>query len=344
MWELLGLDQSDESVYRYYIERPVSTLAEISCATGLRESVVESSRARLIDLGLLRLEPSGELRAVPNGPAMVIEMSRNDLDAEYARKRSDLAQMECELTRLTNAQILGASNEREPQVDRVPSFDAMTVRIAELMCHVRAEVAWVDPASSMPGKARADPGVPSENNAAQRGVDVRVICPPPRLSDSSGHRWVDSRRNSLVRTRVMPTPDMELLIFDRRVAMLGDYRRNGDHSALLVRDTLLVYALYRVFETWWAQATDLGSFVDSDDAAVSELNGEERVILRMLSDGDKDEAVARKLGISVRTVRRKISDIMRRMPASSRFQAGVRAAHQGWLLYKRPSGGVDGAE
>lgn len=331
MWELLGLEQCDESVYRHYIGRPGSTSGEVSYATGLRESVVESSRARLIDLGLLRPESPGELRAVPNGPATLVEMFRNDLDAEYARKRSDLAQLESELTRLTSAQLLCGPNEGDPQVDRVPSLDAMTLRITELMCHVRTEVAWVDPASRMPGKARADPAVPSEINAAQRGVDVRVICPPPRLSESSRHRWVDSRRNSLVRTRVMSTPDMELLIFDRRIAVLGDYRRNGDQNALLIRDRLLVYALCRIFETWWVQATDLGSFVDADEPALSEVNGEERVILRMLSDGDKDETVAKKLGISVRTVRRKVSDVMRRMPAGSRFQAGVRAAHQGWL-------------
>jgi DNA-binding NarL/FixJ family response regulator len=332
MWESLGLEQCDEVVYRHYIARPGSTAGEVSCATGLQESIVNSSRARLIDLGLLRLEPPGDVRPVPNGLATVTEMFRNDLDAEYARKRSELAQMESVLTRLTNDQILGGPNAGEPQVDRVPSLDAMAVRIAELMCHARTEVAWVDPSSSISWKARTDLTVPSEVNAAQRGVDVRVICPPPRMSDASRHRWMDSRRNSPVRTRVMSTSHMELLIFDRRIAILADYRSNSDQNALLVREALLVYVLHRVFEMWWVQATDLGSFADADEPAMCEVNGEERVILRMLSDGDKDETVAKKLGISVRTVRRKVSDVMRRMPADSRFQAGVRAAHQGWLL------------
>ncbi|WP_206442911.1 LuxR C-terminal-related transcriptional regulator, partial [Candidatus Protofrankia californiensis] len=57
----------------------------------------------------------------------------------------------------------------------------------------------------------------------------------------------------------------------------------------------------------------------------------ERLLLRLLSLGAKDEAAARHLGVSVRTVRRMIADLMRRMDARSRFQAGILAAERGWL-------------
>ncbi|WP_250280907.1 LuxR C-terminal-related transcriptional regulator [Frankia sp. CiP1_Cm_nod2] len=57
----------------------------------------------------------------------------------------------------------------------------------------------------------------------------------------------------------------------------------------------------------------------------------ERLLLRLLSLGAKDEAAARHLGVSVRTVRRMIADLMRRMGARSRFQAGILAAKKDWL-------------
>ncbi len=333
MWDLIGLAQCDESVYRYYIGRPGSTSEEISRATGLQQSVVDSSRVRLIDLGLLRLEPSGDVWAVPNGPAMVMEMVRNDLHAEYARKRSDLAQIESELTRLTNAQILAASSEQGPHVDWVPSSDAMAMRVTELMCHARTEVAWVDPGSVMPWKAQLERAVPAEVRAAQRGVDVRVIC-PWQPSGTVRQRPEDTDRGSPIRKRVMSTPEIELLIFDRRIAMLAGGRWNGGQNALLVREKLLVHMLYRVFEAWWAQATDLRPVhTHAGQSAVSEVNSEEKLILRMLGDGYKDETIAKKLGISVRTVRRKISCVLQRMSAESRFQAGVQAAQRGWILY-----------
>jgi len=50
----------------------------------------------------------------------------------------------------------------------------------------------------------------------------------------------------------------------------------------------------------------------------------------LLSAGMKDEAVARRLSISVRTVRRVIAATMQTLHADSRWQAGALAARQGW--------------
>lgn len=52
---------------------------------------------------------------------------------------------------------------------------------------------------------------------------------------------------------------------------------------------------------------------------------------RLLAAGSTDEVVARSLGFSVRTARRIIADLMGRLQASSRFQAGAQAVAQGWL-------------
>ena len=47
--------------------------------------------------------------------------------------------------------------------------------------------------------------------------------------------------------------------------------------------------------------------------------------------GAHDEQIARKLGISLRTVRRRVADLMTELGADTRFQAGVEAARRGWL-------------
>ena len=51
----------------------------------------------------------------------------------------------------------------------------------------------------------------------------------------------------------------------------------------------------------------------------------------MLAAGDKDEAIARKLRISPRTVRRVISSLMIECGADSRFQLAIAAVRLGWL-------------
>jgi DNA-binding NarL/FixJ family response regulator len=47
-----------------------------------------------------------------------------------------------------------------------------------------------------------------------------------------------------------------------------------------------------------------------------------------MAKGYTDEVLARKLGMSVRTCRRHIASLMRRLDAVSRFQAGVRAGRR----------------
>jgi adenosylmethionine-8-amino-7-oxononanoate aminotransferase len=51
----------------------------------------------------------------------------------------------------------------------------------------------------------------------------------------------------------------------------------------------------------------------------------------LLDTGLTDEAAARQLGVSVRTVRRQMAALMGKLGASSRFQAGHKAAERGWL-------------
>lgn len=57
----------------------------------------------------------------------------------------------------------------------------------------------------------------------------------------------------------------------------------------------------------------------------------QRMLLRLLAAGMTDEAAATRLGVSPRTVRRYVADLMEALSATSRFQVGVLAARNGWL-------------
>lgn len=74
-----------------------------------------------------------------------------------------------------------------------------------------------------------------------------------------------------------------------------------------------------VFEHSWAQATPLnpghfGTPVISAEA--------KQAIVRLLTEGMKDEVIARRLGISLRTCQKHIAEIMDAFRADSRFQLG----------------------
>ena len=54
-------------------------------------------------------------------------------------------------------------------------------------------------------------------------------------------------------------------------------------------------------------------------------------LLQQLAAGAQDEQIARRLGVSLRTVRRRVADLMSELGAESRFQAGVEASKRGWI-------------
>ena len=47
--------------------------------------------------------------------------------------------------------------------------------------------------------------------------------------------------------------------------------------------------------------------------------------------GATDDVIARQLGISPRTLRRRLHDLFDELGASNRFHAGVEAARRGWV-------------
>lgn len=127
----------------------------------------------------------------------------------------------------------------------------------------------------------------------------------------------------------------QVIVFDDDCCLVSVPGRSPDGSALPGRTTtlvihqpLIVALLAGVCRTAWAQGTPWPA-PGTDRAQVA---GHLRQrILQLLAGGAKDEAVARRLGLSVRTCRRHISEIMQDLGAASRFQAGFEACSRGLL-------------
>ncbi|MFI2782686.1 hypothetical protein [Streptomyces sp. ALB3] len=56
-------------------------------------------------------------------------------------------------------------------------------------------------------------------------------------------------------------------------------------------------------------------------------------LLTLLATYPSDEPIARHLGVSVRTVRRRVARIMELLDVQNRFAAGVAAAQLGWVTW-----------
>ncbi|GAA4523796.1 helix-turn-helix transcriptional regulator [Amycolatopsis samaneae] len=129
---------------------------------------------------------------------------------------------------------------------------------------------------------------------------------------------------------------MEALVIDRAAVVLPvDRAGTGNQAGVAVfRLPGVVTATAGLFERIWQAAVPLAptDLPDPDDEEM--LTARERDLLTLLCTGSTDESAAAQLGISVRTVGRMVADIMNRLGARSRFQAGAKAVDRGWLLAK----------
>lgn len=63
------------------------------------------------------------------------------------------------------------------------------------------------------------------------------------------------------------------------------------------------------------------------------LSSQDREILRLLVECANDEMIARRMAVSVRTVRRRIARILSVLGVENRFAAGVASATLGLIAY-----------
>jgi len=134
----------------------------------------------------------------------------------------------------------------------------------------------------------------------------------------------DSARHG-AHTRITTDEINETIIIDNRLVILAGDVSAGRHSYSIITRSEAVQGVTSLFEAAWRSATDL----DVYDARVAEIRQLAPQVLDHLSQGTKDEAAARALGLGVRTYRRRVAELMDALGAGSRFQAGVRARELG---------------
>jgi two-component system, NarL family, nitrate/nitrite response regulator NarL len=77
-------------------------------------------------------------------------------------------------------------------------------------------------------------------------------------------------------------------------------------------------------------ASLVGELLDDNDAP--RLTPRERAVLAAMADGVSNKAIARRLGISVHTVKFHVAAILSKLNAESRTEAVARAAHLGLVM------------
>ncbi|MBU8743504.1 MULTISPECIES: helix-turn-helix transcriptional regulator [Micrococcus] len=308
-----GLDPADVDVFRALLARPETLAADLDPA----------AVDRLEALGLVRRGVDGALAALPPHRPLLAEAHR-------AQSRADALRETAETLRAEFHRRPGAARDAVEVVVGGPEIVGAGVQIAR---QARRLVRGFDR-----GPYFHDGSLPddAQSRSWTRGVPWRVVYEGRSLQAEPPDRWEHLGSTPGETGRILPRLPFKLLIADDDAALVGLAGAAGQGEALVVRGSLLVDAFVRLFELQWELALPIADVARGGDDGADGLGGDvltevERRLVAMLSSGMTDEAMARAIGLSHRTVQRRLADLARRVGAEGRFQLGVQAARRGWV-------------
>jgi hypothetical protein len=177
--------------------------------------------------------------------------------------------------------------------------------------------------------AREGARLRTRRNGAHR---ARKLFSPAVLADERDRETLREMAAQGIQVRIAATPlPQGTVIIDRRTVILTGPATSapparGHRTYTMSVAPALVGGAYALFEAAWETAADLAIFFSSERPRI---DAQTRTVLRALGSGVTDEAAARELGMSLRTYRRRVAELLVALDASSRFQAGVRAGELG---------------
>jgi DNA-binding CsgD family transcriptional regulator len=327
--EVIGLDHGQEAAYFALLEEAPLGRQELVGRTGLEPETLRGALTRLEDRGLVSRVAGEPARWTALPPEHAIEVLLLARERDIRRVRA-LAGWLGEKHRKGRV-----GRDAAALIEVINGPDAVARCGQQLFNGAEGEVRGID----APPYAQAGDGtsVNSSVHMASRGVRRRFIHGRENLTRPGTIHRIERDMRHGEEVRVLPRAPMKLILADDNAGLIPLVATPQVlDSCILVRPSALLDALSELFETLWLQARPY----DPDDVGPPGTDGptpDERRILSLLAVGLSDEAIARQLGIGLRTVQRRVRALLERLGAGSRFQAGVLAAERGWWLPRDPA-------
>lgn len=302
----LGLTALDEIVYRGLLRGGDAMPGD--------PAAVRAALDRLIALELVQRDAGGRPLAVEPEIGISRLIRRRMLETSAEQRRISAA---WETLHTLSTQARGPDST--VTIERIDGIDQINERIWSLALDAR-EVLTVHPDRRRP---RADM-LPAYVQRLREDVRWRTIVSRKCLGDLSLLEYSLKLHRAGDHHRVVDHSTQQMVIFDRSVAFVPSVRDAG-HGALMIRQPGAVATMVDLFELVWAHAVDI------EPSHAPPLTPRERQVLHLLATTDKDEIAAREMGVSLRTYRRRVAELLDRLGAANRFQAALLAKQQGWI-------------
>lgn len=157
------------------------------------------------------------------------------------------------------------------------------------------------------------------------GVRFQMIYHAGYLDTKAGAEIIRDSARSGEEVRLRRHMPVKMLHVDDSIALVGV--GPAARTALLIRSDAILTMLAEWFDLLWHDPATVRLPEDADEPAPDDI---QLRVLRMMPTDD-DTAIARRLKLSVSTVRRHIKQLYTMLGVDNRFAAGMVAAKKGWL-------------
>ncbi|MFF5449146.1 helix-turn-helix transcriptional regulator [Streptomyces sp. NPDC012888] len=289
----------------------------------------------LLELALLQPDPDDANLLCPVPPAVALAQRLHPIEREIQDRRRDTIELtEAFEPFLAISTQVPASTHAITVLEGFDRINA-ALNLATADCHTEM-------LTIQPGGGRSAPvltqALQRDQPLTDRGVSIRTLYQHTARHSRGTLAYVERISAGKVEIRTLEELIPRLIVFDRTVAFIPV---SDDRSiALELRHPGLVEYLINVFEALWHRATPLTEQIPYT-TTTSGISGVQRSIAQLLVEGHVDEAIARRLGMNVRTCRAHIAKLAGTLGSGSRAQLGYLIAQSGIL---GGPGAVEGGE
>ncbi|WP_162257926.1 MULTISPECIES: helix-turn-helix transcriptional regulator [unclassified Kitasatospora] len=227
-----------------------------------------------------------------------------------------------------------------PATERTVDTGSLSILLHALATDCRSDVGWIRPGGQRPSMFA--PFLGRWLAELSGGVRVRALLDSATDASRAAQLLASHPTNGESGVRSSPDLPQELLLVDDRIALVPQALPGGEPVVTILREPAAIRLARLLFDTAWSTAAPAqrptphaepvesvqaeepadDSSTDPDSLADDPLKLQ---ILQLLAAGAKDETIARRTGISLRTCRRHVAAILLALNADSRFQAGANA-------------------
>jgi len=320
---MLGFTPDEEKLYRLVLSVSGGLTETVATMVGRSAAELERDLAGFVDAGLVRFE-SDRVHAEP--PASAISGLIEGQAGQLRRIADQLDGLVASMPALRAAyRPTPAGEEQEPIAGEVRVGGDTPGLLSTWIAESTGDMLWFRPDQwRLPHEAEITGVVGRAITAGRRS---RAIYPASVLEEAPDVLVARAEAGEEVRI-VAELPSRMAVIGEAGVLLPENWGAFNDRR-VLVHQPVLREALTYLFEQVWSRAIVVPGLPAGQGAPAPDTV--RRLLLEQLADGAKDEQIARALGLGLRTVRRRVAELLDDLAVETRFQAGVEAVRRGWL-------------